>query len=85
VKVGGVRTNFSMLDVFSIALGGWFFPSSFLCHNFILLFSFCFFLFLTGGSMVDLDNTIVGIKSVGYELTKRSLIFGGNTLTTTDI
>ena len=60
VDIGGVRTNFRMPDVFSIALGG--------------------------GSMVQADDPItVGPKSVGYRIHTEGLLFGGSTLTTTDI
>ena len=60
VDIGGVRTNFRMPDVFSIALGG--------------------------GSMVNADDPItVGPKSVGYRIHTEGLLFGGKTLTTTDI
>lgn len=37
-----------------------------------------------GGSLVQADGA-VGPESVGYELTNRALVFGGNTLTTTDL
>jgi len=59
--IGGVRTNFRMPDVLSIALGG--------------------------GTRVrgSADAISLGPDSVGYELTQRSLIFGGADLTTTDI
>src|SRR4051812_26876688 len=59
--IGGVRTNFRMPDVLSIALGG--------------------------GTRVrgSADALSLGPDSVGYELTRRSLIFGGADLTTTDI
>ena len=59
--IGGVRTNFRMPDVLSIALGG--------------------------GTRVrgSADAVSLGPDSVGYELTRRSLIFGGADLTTTDI
>lgn len=40
---------------------------------------------LGGGSIVDLDTLQVGPQSVGYRLTRDALIFGGNTLTTSDI
>ncbi|MGI8404418.1 MAG: hydantoinase/oxoprolinase N-terminal domain-containing protein [Thermomicrobiales bacterium] len=40
---------------------------------------------LGGGSLVDLDTLQVGPQSVGYRLTQDALIFGGNTLTTSDI
>jgi len=59
--IGGVRTNFRMPDVLSIALGG--------------------------GTRVrgSADAVSLGPDSVGYELTRRSFIFGGADLTTTDI
>lgn len=59
VKVGGVRTNFRMPDVYSIALGG--------------------------GTKVELEPIAIGPVSVGYEITRRALIFGGDQLVTTDI
>ncbi|RWY90844.1 hydantoinase/oxoprolinase family protein [Rhizobium leguminosarum] len=40
---------------------------------------------LGGGSIVRDDGARIGPDSVGYEITSRALIFGGNTLTTTDI
>jgi N-methylhydantoinase A/oxoprolinase/acetone carboxylase beta subunit len=59
--IGGVRTNFRMPDVLSIALGGG-------TH-------------VRGGA----DGIVLGPDSVGFELTRRSLVFGGTDLTTTDI
>lgn len=60
VDVGGVRTNFRMPDVYSIALGG--------------------------GTIIDTTEPVkVGPKSVGYRLTEEALVFGGNTLTATDV
>ncbi|MDQ1084960.1 MULTISPECIES: hydantoinase/oxoprolinase family protein [Microbacterium] len=38
-----------------------------------------------GGSIVDLDTGEVGPASVGYRLTEEALVFGGSTLTATDI
>lgn len=40
---------------------------------------------LGGGSLVNGEPLTVGPRSVGYELTSRALVFGGDTLTTTDI
>ncbi|MGO7956840.1 hydantoinase/oxoprolinase N-terminal domain-containing protein [Rhizobium leguminosarum] len=40
---------------------------------------------LGGGSIVRYDGARIGPDSVGYEITSRALIFGGDTLTTTDI
>lgn len=58
---GGVRTNFRMPDVLSIALGG--------------------------GTLVRyIDGMLqLGPDSVGYELSRRARVFGGDELTTTDI
>lgn len=59
--IGGVRTNFRMPDVLSIALGG--------------------------GTIIR-DNgqaMVLGPESVGYQLQDKGLVFGGDTLTTTDI
>jgi N-methylhydantoinase A/oxoprolinase/acetone carboxylase beta subunit len=38
-----------------------------------------------GGSLVDAGSAEVGPRSVGYELTSRALVFGGDTLTATDL
>lgn len=61
VELSGVKTNFRMPDIYSLALGG--------------------------GTIVngDINNFTVGPESVGYKLPEEALIFGGNTLTTTDI
>jgi N-methylhydantoinase A/oxoprolinase/acetone carboxylase beta subunit len=40
---------------------------------------------LGGGSIVQTDPLRVGPQSVGYEITSKALIFGGDTLTTTDV
>ncbi|MBL8134440.1 MAG: hydantoinase/oxoprolinase family protein [Anaerolineae bacterium] len=40
---------------------------------------------LGGGSLVVLDPLKVGPQSVGYEITSKALVFGGDVLTTTDI
>ena len=40
---------------------------------------------LGGGSIVERDPLAVGPKSVGYRLTKLALVFGGTTLTATDV
>lgn len=40
---------------------------------------------LGGGSLVDFAAMSVGPRSVGYRLTSEALVFGGDTLTTTDI
>jgi N-methylhydantoinase A/oxoprolinase/acetone carboxylase beta subunit len=38
-----------------------------------------------GGSLVDAERAEVGPHSVGYELPRRALVFGGDTLTATDL
>ena len=40
---------------------------------------------LGGGSRVSLDPLRIGPESVGYRLTEEAMVFGGNTLTGTDI
>jgi N-methylhydantoinase A/oxoprolinase/acetone carboxylase beta subunit len=40
---------------------------------------------LGGGSLVHRDPLFIGPQSVGYELTSKALIFGGDTLTASDI
>lgn len=61
VDVGGVRTNFRMPDVYSIALGG--------------------------GTIIagEGDNVKVGPRSVGYRILQDAMVFGGDTLTATDV
>ena len=38
-----------------------------------------------GGSLVDADSAEVGPRSVGYRLTEAGIVFGGDTLTATDV
>ena len=59
VHLAGVRTNFRIPDMVSIALGG--------------------------GTVVTPDPWRMGPESVGYRLTEEALVFGGGTLTTTDL
>ena len=40
---------------------------------------------LGGGSLVSSDGKTIGPQSVGHKLVTEGLVFGGNTLTTTDI
>jgi N-methylhydantoinase A/oxoprolinase/acetone carboxylase beta subunit len=40
---------------------------------------------LGGGSIVERDPLAVGPKSVGYRLTSEALVFGGSTMTATDV
>ena len=64
VDVGGVRTNFRMPDVYSIALGGG--------------------TVIRPGAGPD-DPPAVGPRSVGYRIGSEALVFGGKTLTATDV
>ena len=59
VEMAGVRTNFRMPDVVSIALGG--------------------------GSMVEPTPLRIGPLSVGHRLIRESRVFGGKTLTASDL
>ncbi len=59
VEMTGVRTNFRMPDVISVALGG--------------------------GSIVETDPLRIGPTSVGHRLTTKARVFGGRTLTASDI
>lgn len=60
-EIGGIRTNFRMPDVLSVALGG--------------------------GTLVrEAGGTVhLGPQSVGYRIGTEALVFGGGTLTVTDI
>ncbi|NNK65385.1 MAG: hydantoinase/oxoprolinase family protein [Rhodobacteraceae bacterium] len=40
---------------------------------------------LGGGSIVDPENDRIGPRSVGYRITQEALVFGGSTLTATDL
>jgi len=40
---------------------------------------------LGGGTIIDLEKGTIGPRSVGYRITSEALVFGGSTLTTTDI
>ena len=90
VDIGGVRTNFRMPDTYSIGLGGGSLvsphPKS-LPHK-------------EGGTSTTQQDSPsrtlgegaggwgdvkVGPRSVGYELTEKALVFGGDTLTATDV
>ncbi len=59
VEMAGVRTNFRMPDVVSIALGG--------------------------GSIIETTPLRVGPTSVGHRLTQEARVFGGMTLTASDL
>ena len=71
VDIGGVRTNFRMPDILSVGLGG-----GTIIHN-------AQELLLQDNS--DLSTIVIGPESVGYQLTEKALIFGGDTLTATDV
>ncbi len=60
VDIGGIRTNFRMPDILSVALGG--------------------------GSLVRCNDTLsIGPQSVGFRILEEAIVFGGETLTATDI
>jgi N-methylhydantoinase A/oxoprolinase/acetone carboxylase beta subunit len=60
VEIGGVRTNFRMPDLISIAIGG--------------------------GTRVHQDGELrIGPDSVGYRITDDARVFGGDTLTLSDV
>jgi N-methylhydantoinase A/oxoprolinase/acetone carboxylase beta subunit len=60
VEIGGVRTNFRMPDLISIALGG--------------------------GTRVHQNGALrLGPDSVGYRITEEGIVFGGSTLTLSDV
>jgi N-methylhydantoinase A/oxoprolinase/acetone carboxylase beta subunit len=60
VEIGGVRTNFRMPDLVSIALGG--------------------------GTRIHRNGSLrLGPDSVGYRITEDALVFGGDTLTLSDV
>jgi N-methylhydantoinase A/oxoprolinase/acetone carboxylase beta subunit len=40
---------------------------------------------LGGGTIIDPETGKIGPRSVGYRITEKALVFGGDTLTTTDI
>lgn len=59
MSLAGVRSNFRIPDVFSLALGG--------------------------GTKIEDDGATVGPESVGYRITDEALVFGGSTVTFTDV
>ncbi|QTH23984.1 hydantoinase/oxoprolinase family protein [Rhizorhabdus wittichii] len=70
VDIGGVRTNFRMPDLISVGIGGGSIVQSGI-----------------GGKRVDEEGeaSLVGPRSVGFELATKALVFGGDVLTATDI
>ncbi len=88
VDIGGVRTNFRMPDTYSIGLGG---GSLISPHPKSLPQN-------EGGTSHEANSPSllvgegaggwgvkVGPRSVGYELTEKALVFGGDILTATDV
>lgn len=71
VDIGGVRTNFRMPDILAIGLGGGTCVKTSPGEE-------------TGETGSDVQIRL-GPESVGYQITQASLIFGGTTLTTSDI
>lgn len=71
VDIGGVRTNFRMPDILAIGLGG----------------GTCVHLDpeLYGARTLAGDLFRVGPDSVGYRILEEAMLFGGNTLTTSDV
>ena len=59
MSLAGVRSNFRIPDVLSLALGG--------------------------GTIIEPDGSRVGPESVGYRITQEALLFGGSTLTFSDV
>lgn len=70
-NIGGVRTNFRMPDILAIGLGG-----GTRIHLKPENFS---------GYHGIFDDIAIGPDSVGYRLTKEAYVFGGHTLTVTDL
>ncbi len=71
VKLGGVRTNFRMPDVVSLGIGG----GSLVVANGNA----------NGDGNGNTSGVSVGPESVGYELTSRARVFGGQEITLTDV
>jgi len=69
--IGGVRTNFSMPDILSSGLGG---------GSIVKIFSA-----KSGTASEGSASVSVGPQSVGYQILEKAKIFGGDTLTATDI
>ena len=71
VDIAGIRTNFRMPDIHSMGLGGGSIVRN--AQNLLLQ------------DAPDLSAIAIGPESVGAELTKKALIFGGDVLTATDV
>jgi N-methylhydantoinase A/oxoprolinase/acetone carboxylase beta subunit len=71
VDIGGVRTNFPMPDIFALGLGG-----GSRIHLDEQLYS---------AAKVERDTFRIGPDSVGYRIAERAFLFGGDTLTASDV
>ena len=83
VDVGGTTTDIGVLQhgfprvaALAVAIGG-------VRTNFRMPDTYS--IGLGGGSLIDRESLKVGPRSVGYELTSKALVFGGDTLTATDV
>jgi N-methylhydantoinase A/oxoprolinase/acetone carboxylase beta subunit len=83
VSVAGIRTNFRMPDVLSIGLGGGSLVRG--AERGASGTSIGTERSASGTSIGTGSALTVGPDSVGYRLTERALVFGGDTLTATDI
>ncbi|AJP72100.1 hydantoinase/oxoprolinase N-terminal domain-containing protein [Sphingomonas hengshuiensis] len=71
VDIGGVRINFRMPDILALGLGG-----GTRIHLDPALY---------GTDAIDADDLRVGPDSVGFRITEQAWLFGGATLTTSDV
>jgi len=71
VDIGGVRTNFRMPDILAIGLGG-----GTRVHLDTALY---------GAAALDEAAVRVGPDSVGFRIAEEAMLFGGDTLTTSDV
>ncbi|PKP89574.1 MAG: hydantoinase subunit beta, partial [Alphaproteobacteria bacterium HGW-Alphaproteobacteria-16] len=71
VDIGGVRTNFRMPDILAIGLGG-----GTRVHLDPALYA---------ATAIPADALRVGPDSVGYRIAQDGMLFGGSTLTTSDV
>ena len=89
VEIGGVRTNFRMPDTYSIGLGGGSLisphPKSLLHKEGGTSATNASPSLLVGEGAGGWGEIKVGPRSVGYELTEKALVFGGDILTATDV
>lgn len=71
VDIGGVRTNFRMPDILAIGLGG---------GSRVHLDPADY-----GNAAIDRADFCIGPDSVGYAIAQKAFLFGGDTLTTSDV